>query len=55
MAALISVIVVVGVLALIGVAMSLRIVEQYEEGVLFRLGRVRGVKKPGARPYHPDH
>ena len=47
MPALIAAIVVVGVLALLILAMSLRIVEQYEEGVLFRLGRVRGVKKPG--------
>jgi regulator of protease activity HflC (stomatin/prohibitin superfamily) len=43
MATLIAVIVVIGVLALVGLAMSLRIVQQYEEGVLFRLGKVRGV------------
>jgi regulator of protease activity HflC (stomatin/prohibitin superfamily) len=47
MVALIVVIIVMGVLALVGLLMSLRIVEQYEEGVLFRLGRVRGVRKPG--------
>ena len=47
MPALIAIVVVVGVLVLLGLAMSLRIVEQYEEGVLFRLGRVRSVKKPG--------
>ena len=47
MATLIAVIVVIGVLALVGLAMSLRIVQQYEEGVLFRLGKVRGVRKPG--------
>jgi regulator of protease activity HflC (stomatin/prohibitin superfamily) len=34
-------------LALITLALSLRIVQQYEEGVLFRLGRVVGVKRPG--------
>jgi regulator of protease activity HflC (stomatin/prohibitin superfamily) len=34
-------------LALIALAMSLRIVQQYEEGVLFRLGRVVGIRKPG--------
>jgi regulator of protease activity HflC (stomatin/prohibitin superfamily) len=33
--------------ALFGLSLSLRIVKQYEEGVLFRLGRVVGVKKPG--------
>jgi regulator of protease activity HflC (stomatin/prohibitin superfamily) len=47
MGAWIAAVVVIGVLALIGLGMSLRIVEQYEEGVLFRLGKVRGVKKPG--------
>jgi regulator of protease activity HflC (stomatin/prohibitin superfamily) len=35
------------VLLLIG--MSLRVVKQYEQGVLFRLGRVRGLKMPGLR------
>ena len=41
-----SVIVVIAVLVVIG-ALSVRIVQQYEEGVLFRLGRVVGVRKPG--------
>ena len=45
-AVLIVGIVVVFVL-LFGAALSLRIVQQYEEGVLFRLGRVIGVRKPG--------
>src|SRR6266576_4204422 len=35
------------VVALIGLAMSARIVKQYEQGVLFRLGRVVGVRKAG--------
>ncbi len=35
------------VVALILLSMSLRIVQQYEEGVLFRLGKVTGVRKPG--------
>jgi regulator of protease activity HflC (stomatin/prohibitin superfamily) len=35
------------VVALIVLALSLRIVKQYEQGVLFRLGRVIGVRKPG--------
>ena len=47
MAVLITVVVVVLVLALFVLLLSLRIVKQYEEGVLFRLGRVVGVKKPG--------
>ena len=47
MAALIVVVVVLAVVAVILLAMSVRIVKQYEEGVLFRLGRVVGVKRPG--------
>lgn len=35
------------VLALIGAALSIRIVTQYEKGVLFRLGRVITVREPG--------
>ena len=47
MAALITVVVIIAVLALVVLLLSLRIVKQYEEGVLFRLGRVVGVRKPG--------
>jgi len=47
MAGLLAVAIAIVVLALIGLSMSVRIVQQYEEGVLFRLGRVVGVKKPG--------
>jgi regulator of protease activity HflC (stomatin/prohibitin superfamily) len=46
-AVIVIVAVVVVVLALIAFSLSLRIVKQYEEGVLFRLGRVVGVRKPG--------
>jgi hypothetical protein len=35
------------VVALIVLALSIRVVTQYEKGVLFRLGRVVGVKDPG--------
>ena len=38
MAALIAVVAVLVFLAVIGVPLSLRVVQQYEEGVLFRLG-----------------
>jgi regulator of protease activity HflC (stomatin/prohibitin superfamily) len=41
------VLIIVVVLALVALSLSLRIVQQYEEGVLFRLGRVVGVRKPG--------
>ncbi len=47
MAALVTVLVVLGVLALLGLALSVRIVKQYEKGVLFRLGRVIGIREPG--------
>src|SRR6478736_7880037 len=47
MAALIVSLVVVAVLGLLGAALSLRVVKQYEQGVLFRLGRVVGVRAPG--------
>src|SRR5215213_10503923 len=42
-------VVVVAVLVLLGLALSVRIVQQYEKGVLFRLGRVVGVREPGLR------
>ena len=44
---LIIVVVVLVVLVLLGVALSARIVTQYEQGVLFRLGRLRGPRAPG--------
>jgi regulator of protease activity HflC (stomatin/prohibitin superfamily) len=47
MAVLITVIVVVALLCLLGFALSARVVKQYEQGVLFRLGRVRGPRRPG--------
>ena len=41
------VVIVVVVVALILAALSIRVVTQYEKGVLFRLGRVIGVREPG--------
>src|SRR5580693_8053729 len=49
MEVLIIVIVVVVVLLLLGGALAARIVKQYEQGVLFRLGRVQGPRDPGFR------
>jgi regulator of protease activity HflC (stomatin/prohibitin superfamily) len=46
---LITVLVIIIVVALLGLAMSARIVKQYEDGVLFRLGRVVGERAPGFR------
>jgi regulator of protease activity HflC (stomatin/prohibitin superfamily) len=50
---LFTVIVVVGVIALLVLALALRIVKQYEQGVLFRLGRVIGIRDPGLRVIIP--
>ncbi len=47
MGVLIAVVVVVVLLALLGFGLSVRIVQQYEQGVLFRLGRLRGSRGPG--------
>jgi regulator of protease activity HflC (stomatin/prohibitin superfamily) len=44
---LISVVITVVILFLLALALSVRIVQQYERGVLFRLGRVLGTRDPG--------
>jgi len=49
MSTLTTVVVVLAVLVLLGLALSVRIVQQYQKGVLFRLGRVVGVREPGLR------
>ena len=49
MKVLIIVLVVVVVLALLGLAMAVRIIKQYERGVLLRFGRVQGLRAPGFR------
>jgi regulator of protease activity HflC (stomatin/prohibitin superfamily) len=43
----IAVVVIVVLLVLLGFGLSVRIVRQYEEGVLFRLGRLQGPRAPG--------
>ncbi|MDT5094413.1 MAG: hypothetical protein QOH60_3776 [Mycobacterium sp.] len=40
-------IVVLLIVALVGLSLSIKVVTQYQRGVLFRLGRVVGVKEPG--------
>ena len=47
MGVLIAVVVIVVLLALLGFGLSVRIVKQYEQGVLFRLGRLQGPRGPG--------
>src|SRR6266536_3622133 len=49
MGTLILVVVIVAILALILLGLSVRIVKQYERGVVFRLGRVIGSREPGLR------
>jgi regulator of protease activity HflC (stomatin/prohibitin superfamily) len=46
---LITVLVIIVLLALVGLGLAVRIVKQYERGVLFRLGRVIGSRDPGLR------
>jgi regulator of protease activity HflC (stomatin/prohibitin superfamily) len=41
------IVVVVAVVVLLLLALAVRVVKQYEQGVLFRLGRVIGIRKPG--------
>jgi len=50
---LVTILIIAIVLLLIVAAMSARIVKQYEEGVLFRLGRVIGKRAPGFRVIIP--
>ncbi|MGW5718552.1 slipin family protein [Amycolatopsis sp. NPDC003865] len=40
---------IVAAVVIVVLALSIRIVKQYEKGVLFRLGRVVGVREPGLR------
>ncbi|MDO9378995.1 MAG: slipin family protein [Nocardioidaceae bacterium] len=49
MDAVLATLVVVLALALIGLALAVKVVRQYEQGVLFRLGRVQDVRLPGLR------
>jgi len=53
MKVLIIAVVVVVVLLALGLALAVRIVKQYQLGVLFRLGRVLGARKPGLRVIIP--
>lgn len=49
MSTLLTVLAILAILVLLVMAMAVRIVKQYEQGVLFRLGRVIGVREPGLR------
>jgi regulator of protease activity HflC (stomatin/prohibitin superfamily) len=53
MKALVTVLIVVLVVLVLGVVLSARVVKQYQDGVLFRFGRVIGERKPGFRMIIP--
>ncbi len=53
MSVVVTVVAVVVLVLLVGFAMSVRVVKQYEQGVLFRLGRVLGSRQPGFRTIIP--
>jgi regulator of protease activity HflC (stomatin/prohibitin superfamily) len=53
MTALIIVLLVLVALLVIGLAMSFKVVKQYEKGVLFRFGRLIGTREPGLRVIIP--
>jgi regulator of protease activity HflC (stomatin/prohibitin superfamily) len=43
------IVVIAAFVLLVVVLLSVRVVKQYERGVLFRLGRIRGIREPGLR------
>ena len=45
--------IVVAAVVVLGLLLSIRVVQQYEMGVHFRLGKVIGLRKPGLRPIVP--
>lgn len=50
---MIILIVCLAIVLVLGLALSIKIVKQYERGVLFRLGRVMGTRTPGFRMIIP--
>ena len=53
MNAFVVAVIVVAAVILVGLLASIRVVQQYEMGVHFRLGQVIGLRKPGLRPIIP--
>jgi regulator of protease activity HflC (stomatin/prohibitin superfamily) len=49
----ITVFVIIVLVLLLGLALAVRVIKQYEQGVLFRLGRVIGPREPGFRMLIP--
>jgi len=48
-----KILIIVLIVVLVGLGLAVRIVKQYELGVLFRLGRVIGLRQPGLRMIIP--
>src|SRR5665811_321434 len=48
-----NILIIVLIVVLVGLGLAMRIVKQYELGVLFRLGRVVGLRQPGLRMIIP--
>ena len=48
-----NILIIVLIVVLVGLGLAVRIVKQYELGVLFRLGRVVGLRQPGLRMIIP--
>jgi regulator of protease activity HflC (stomatin/prohibitin superfamily) len=53
MTAIVVALIIVAAVAVFGLLLSIRIVQQYEMGVHFRLGRVIGIRTPGLQPIVP--
>jgi regulator of protease activity HflC (stomatin/prohibitin superfamily) len=53
MTTLLTVLIALAVLVLLALTLSVRIIKQYEQGILFRFGRVLGVREPGLRMIIP--
>jgi regulator of protease activity HflC (stomatin/prohibitin superfamily) len=48
-----SVLLVLVILVVVGLVLAIRVVKQYEKGVVFRLGRLQGTREPGLRVIIP--
>ncbi len=53
MTTVLTVLIVLAFVAVLAITLSVRIIKQYEQGILFRFGRVLGVRQPGLRVIIP--
>lgn len=49
MAALVTILIIIVILIVVGLLMSIRVVKQYERGVVFRFGELAATREPGLR------